>query len=413
MDNKKFNRNILTLITGTSIAQAIPIIISPILTRIYTPEDFGILTLFLAITYIFSSVVSLRYELAIVLPRKDEDALNICALSLLIVIIISLFLLFIIMIFYDNILSLLNNKDIGTWLYFLPIAIFLIGVLNILTYFNIRKKYYKDISKSKIIKSIIASILQLCIGFIKPGPSGLIIGQILSNFSANLKLLNNLQNTTNSFKISKLKMIALALKYKNLPKFSMWAILANKLSYNLNDILISLFFSVVTLGHYSIVQRILGMPSSLVGSAVGQVFFQSATQEKYNTGNIKKTFTTTIKKLLLMAVPFFLLLNFWIEDIFSFVFGNQWAIAGEYAKIMIPFFFVRFIIASISTTEIIMEKQTVGLIFNISLLIIFVLTIIFFKAFHFKVYLFYCMIFTTIAYIIYGFTLYSIAKNKH
>ena len=77
----EFTRNVLTLMTGTTIAQAIPIAISPILTRLYTPKDFGVLALFVAITSIFGSIANGRYELAIMLPKKDEDAVNILALG--------------------------------------------------------------------------------------------------------------------------------------------------------------------------------------------------------------------------------------------------------------------------------------------------------------------------------------------
>ena len=80
----EFSRNVLTLMTGTTIAQAIPIAISPILTRIYTPEDFGILALFVAISTIFGSIANGRYELAIMLPKKDEDAINIFALGFIV-----------------------------------------------------------------------------------------------------------------------------------------------------------------------------------------------------------------------------------------------------------------------------------------------------------------------------------------
>jgi len=89
----EFSRNVLTLMTGTTIAQAIPIAISPILTRIYTPEDFGVFALFIAIVGFFSVIASARYEQAILIPKKDEDAINIFALGFIIICSISLFLL--------------------------------------------------------------------------------------------------------------------------------------------------------------------------------------------------------------------------------------------------------------------------------------------------------------------------------
>ena len=140
--------------TGSTIANAIPVAISPILTRIYSPEDFGLLALFLAVTTIFGTIVNGRYELAIMLPKKDEDAINIVALGFIIMSLITLILFVIVIIFNEKIVHLLSNKDIGTWLYIVPLSIFLIGLFNLLNYFNNRKKHYKDIAKANIIKSI-------------------------------------------------------------------------------------------------------------------------------------------------------------------------------------------------------------------------------------------------------------------
>ena len=188
----EFNRNILTLLTGTTIAQAIPIAISPILTRIYTPEDFGIFAIFLAITLIIGSIANGRYELAIMIPKKDEDAINIFALGFIITTSISFTLLILVLIFKTYFTYLLKNEEIGVWLYFVPISVFFFGIFNILNYFNNRKKNYKDISNANILKSIVAAIIQLSIGLIQQGATGLISGQIISQFFANTKLLKNI-----------------------------------------------------------------------------------------------------------------------------------------------------------------------------------------------------------------------------
>ena len=212
----EFSRNVLTLMTGTTIAQAIPIAISPILTRIYTPEDFGVFALFIAITAIFSSIANGRYELAIMLPKKEEDAINIFALGFIITSAISFFLLVLVLIFQNDFVELLQNKSIGIWLYFVPITVFFTGLFNILNHFNNRKKYYKDIANATILKSIVLAIVQLLIGFMKQGVAGLISGQIISQFFANTKLLKNIiKDKILISKISKVKMIALAKRYRD------------------------------------------------------------------------------------------------------------------------------------------------------------------------------------------------------
>lgn len=409
----QFSRNVLTLMTGTAIAQAIPIAISPILTRIYTPQDFGVFALFFAITAIFGSIANGRYELAIMLPKKDEDAINIFALGFIVTVAISLLLLVLVIIFHDYFLALLNNNEIGVWLYFVPVAVFFTGIWNILNYFNNRKKQYKDIAKATIIKSIILAIVQLSVGFVKQGATGLISGQLLSQMFANMRLLKNiLKDKLLLSKISRLKVMALARRYKDFPKYSMWAILANTLSQHLTNILISAFYSVATLGFYSLVQRVLGMPSSLVGNSIGQVFFQQATKEKQQTGKAVKTFNSTVKKLVIIALPSFGVLFFIVEDLFGFVFGEEWRITGTYAQIVIPLFFIRFVVATVSAIDTIMERQNIFLTFNIILLVVSILLILSLNEKSFELFLSVFSGCISLIYLIYGYILFSMSKNE-
>ncbi len=370
-NSSSFNKNVLTLMSGTTISQALPIAISPILTRIYTPEDFGVFALFIAISSIFGSIANARYDLAIMLPKKDEDAINIFALGFIITTIFSFFLLIIIFLFNIQIIKLLNNEEVGSWLYFIPFVVFFTGIYNLLNYFNNRKQYYKDIANSIIIKSVIAAIIQLIIGFLKNGPTGLITGQILSQMFANSVLLKNIiKNKVLVSHIKFIKIIANAKRYRNFPKFSMLAIFANTLSYHLTNILISSLYSVATLGFYSLVQRVLGAPSALIGISISQVFYQEASSEKQKTGMAIHTFKTTLKKLILIAIPSFIILYFIVEDLFAFVFGEEWRVAGKYAIIVLPFFFIKFIASGISIILPLFEKQKIEVIWQIILIII-------------------------------------------
>ena len=412
----EFSKNVLTLMTGTTIAQAIPISVSPILTRIYTPEDFGILALFVAITSIFGSIANGRYELAIMLPKKDEDAINIFALGFIIVSCLSMFLLFIVTVFHDIILDLLHNKEMSFWLYFIPIAVFFIGLFNILTYFNNRKKQYKDLANATIVKAIVTAVVQLSIGFLKSGVTGLISGQLASQFFANMKLLTNIIKNKNLIsKISKVKIIALAKKYKDFPKFTLWAGLASTLSVQLTNIFISSLFSVMTLGFYSLVQRVLGVPMALIGSSIGKVFFQIAIEEKQKYGTSIKSFKLTLKKLIFLSLIFFPVLYFFIEDIFVLVFGNDWKIAGEYAKTLIPLIAIQFVVSPLTVINQVYRKNKnvmywqFGLLLNY-MLILYLTSI---NNIEFLVVLRYISFFISIYYIFHLFLLFTYIRKEN
>ena len=121
----EYSKNIITLLSGNALAQAIPIAISPILTRLYTPEDFGVVALFGSISVLFGSIVNAQYESAIVLPRKNDDAYSIASLSLLIATVFSIILFIVILIFHDCIVDILGTEEISLWLYFIPLVVHL------------------------------------------------------------------------------------------------------------------------------------------------------------------------------------------------------------------------------------------------------------------------------------------------
>ena len=408
-----FTKNVLTLLTGTTVAQAIPIAISPILTRIYTPADFGVVALFMAIVASFGSVANGRYELAIMLPKKEEDAINLFALSLIISSSISLVLFLIVLFFGNEIAALLGNKEIKFWLYFVPITVFFVGLYNALDYYNTRYKNYKDIAKSKVIKSFALAAIQLTVGFIKQGATGLVTGQILAQMFANLKLLKNIINNKELLsKISLQSIKKMAKRYINFPKYSLGGVVASSMSIHFIEILISTFFSIATLGFYALVQRVLGLPSSLIGGSIGQVFYQEATQEKHKSGKAIKVYKSTFKKLLILAILFFGFLYFVVEELFIFVFGKDWQIAGVYAQVLIPLFFIRFIYVALSAAYDIFDGLKIEFIWQILYFLGVMLLIVIFKDREFIEFLYLLTTFGVLMYAISLYITYILSKGK-
>jgi len=365
----EFSKNVLTLMTGTVIAQAIPIAISPILTRIYTPEDFGVFALFVAIISILGSIANARYELAIMLPKKDEDAINIFALGFIITCAISIFILILVVFLNDYFVNLLGNKEIGFWLYFVPLSVFVSGLYNIVYYFNNRRKNYKDLRNATIFKSIILAIIQLSVGVIKSGANGLIFGQLLSNMFANLRLLRNiLKDKVLVSKISKVKIVALSKRYKKFPKYLLVAHGINSLSEQSQIILFSSFFSANTVGFLAFAQRILSIPTSIIAQSIGDVFRQEAIICYNQNKECLEIYISTFKKLLIIAILPFSILFFLSPFIFDIIFGENWRIAGEYAQVLIPMYFLQFVTSPLSQMYIIAEKQKLDLYWQIYLL---------------------------------------------
>ncbi len=370
-----FTKNVVTLVTGTAIAQAIPIAISPILTRLYTPDDFGVLALYLSITSVISVIATGRYEFAITLPPKDENALQLIWLSGVIVFCVAVISLIVIVLFHDQITAALGNERIGTWLYFIPLTIFFSGVYQTFNYWFNRKRSYTKLSKNRVLQTSGSSATSLGFGFFtKTGALGLIVGNIFGQFIGAIFFLFSFLKSPSAikWKLNKPKVIALARRYKDFPKYDALASFFNISSNQIAHVFFNMFFSAVVSGHYYLVQKIFNAPITLLAGAVQDVFKMEIVTLHIAKGNTRKLFLKTLKRLLLLAVIPTILIYFFAEDVFTFIFGKEWAIAGRYVKIMTPVFFLRFLSFPLSYMLYVVEKQkynTLGQFFLVTAIV--------------------------------------------
>lgn len=367
----EFSRNILTLMTGTTIAQAIPIAISPILTRIYTPEDFGVFAFFIAIVAIFSSISSARYEQAILLPMSEENALHVFALGFVILSFISLFLLLTIFIVNDFVVSLLPSTEIVFFIYFIPITVFFVGLFNLLSYFNNRKKLYSDISKATVLKAVVLAVVQIVIGLVKEGASGLITGQILSQIVANVKLAKNVFLHKDLRAIFDIKsMWTLSKEYIDFPKYQVPHVLFSTLSSNLPIYLFTLFFSSLVTGLYALAIRIVLSPMMIIAGSSAKVYNEQLSKLYENREDTYGFTLQFLKSLGMKVVVFIVLIALFAPDIFAFVFGESWREAGEYTRLLSPWLFLNVMVSSVAFIPSIVGKQKKAFLMSIVQLIL-------------------------------------------
>lgn len=348
----------MTLITGTSVAQIITIVATPILVRLYSPEDFGVLAIFLALSNIIGALSTGQYEYAICLPERDDDAKHIFLLGLIISACISLLAFFGIVIWNSRFSEFLNTDKLSWWIYFIPIVSFMIGLFNLLNYLNTRLGTFKEVAQVRILRSVATATIQLSAGFFSSGIYGLLGGSAVGNFVGNTKLFRAVNKRYDLFRGYNTKdVVRLGKKYSDFPKITTFSELVNTFQQNISSVIIPILFSTGVLGYYSLAQRILGVPTSLVGDSIRQVFLRAATTARQIRGEALKEFDMAVKSLALMAIPAFTLLFFIVVPVFSLIFGKEWEEAGIYAKILIPYFAVTFISANMSTVMIVFEKQ--------------------------------------------------------
>lgn len=407
-----YARNVLTLMTGTSLAQAIPIAISPILTRLYSPEDFGVFALYVSISAIAAVMVTGRYELAIVLPKRDRDAMHVVALSIFLSFLFSILLLLFVCLFNASITNWLKLPEIGPWLYWVPASTLLMGVYQSLNYWNNRKAKYKRLAISRTIQGGSSALLQVGSGPAGLGGGGLVLGDISGRFLASIALAKTvyMEDRQIIINLSKIKAIYLARKYINFPKYLVFAHGVNTVSFQLPIILLGAIFGSHVPGMYMLTQRVMGAPSALIAGALGDVFRQEASYSYIHKGNCKKIFIKTLKKLLTISFFPFFLFFFLAPDLFSLLFGNQWRVAGEYARILTPMFLMQFVCTPLMSMFIIGEKQKIDFIWQM-FLFVFVFLSLYFGGFFWGVYgalACYSLVYSLL-YAIAGFISYRIA----
>ncbi len=374
-----YAQNVITLMTGTGLAQAIPIAISPILTRLYTPEDFGIFALYTSIASIGSIFVTGRYDLAIMLPKKDRDAFQVVVLSACLSVIISIFLFVFVFFFNDSIVALLGVPGISKWLYWVPISTMFIGVYGSLSYWCNRKSRFGRLAISRVTQTSTSSFSQLFAAHLKTGSHGLVFGQLIGQFTATLMIARDIKIHDKSLikNIRILQVIALAKRYKNFPRYLIIAHGFNAGSGQMPMLLLGGLFNATTAGYYSLIQRVMGVPMTFVANAIGEVFRQEASQAYVHTGSCRLIYIKTFKRLFFLALIPFAFFFVAGPSLFAWFFGEPWRVAGEYSRILLPMFFFQFITTPITQLPLFAEKQKIDLFWQISLFFLVLLAFIY------------------------------------
>jgi O-antigen/teichoic acid export membrane protein len=368
---------VVTLLLGTSISQAIPVAISPILTRLYTPSDLGVLALFVVVTSVIGVFANGGFELAIMLPFEDSDSLNIAAAAQLAVIIVSSGLFVAMLLFRQAFADALGDPALAGWLLLTPLAVMLSGTFTTLNYYSSRGRRFRAIAEANVARAIAGATTQVVAGLASQGAAGLILGQTAASGAANIRLARASALSFHTLRLVSWSGIRhQAYVHRDFPKYAMTSGLANSLSQNIANVLLAAFYSVSTLGHYALMRRVLGMPINLVANSVGQVFYQAAIEQKREIGNARCIFRQTAGRLTITSIIIFVPLYFAVQPLFAVVFGPEWKEAGHFAQIVAPSFAVRFVVMPLTMANPLNMKNRLELCGNLTLLTITVVVIV-------------------------------------
>jgi len=371
----RFIRNVTLIASGTALAQLITIVFSPIITRFYGPEAFGLLGIFTSLLGIISPVGALAYPIAIVLPRKDADAKGLVRLSLFIGAFTASILAVLLFLRGGEILALLDSEAIAPYSLLLPFAVFFSVCEQVLGQWVIRKKYFALKARIAVFQSAVLNLSKSGAGFFIPSGALLIFlstaGQFFHAFLlwAGVKIYQ--KNTisdreeTESYSMNKI-----AKEYYDFPVYRAPQVFLNGISQSLPVLMLASFFGPASAGFYSLGRRILGLPSGLIGQAVGDVFYPRITEASHKGENIYRLILKATLALAAVAlIPFAFVFVFgpWL---FSFVFGEEWVIAGEYSRWMALWIYFTFINTPSLMAIPLLEAQRFQLFFSVNTLLV-------------------------------------------
>ncbi len=362
----EFTNNVLTLMTGTTIAQAIPVAIAPVLTRLYTPDDFGIFGIYIAVISIISVIASGRYELAVMLPKKNEEAVHILALSVFIAFIVSILCLIVLFIFEPAILGLIarsyTDADVGSlrlWLYMVPISVLFIALFQAFNYWSTRQKTFRYNAMARISHSTVYASGAVGLGFATHGSMGLIIGNVLGYLTAFtalfIKSFKSVSSKWQTVNLRNLKKVAA--KHKLFPLYNAPQALLGSGQAQGIVFVISYFFQLSIVGFFSFTNRIMHIPVTVIGASMHQVFYQKASQIHNEGGSLRPLLVNMYKKTAMIALPIFTIAVLAGPFLFGFIFGEAWHFSGVIAQILAPWLFFNFIANPVASLPLILNRQ--------------------------------------------------------
>lgn len=354
-------KNIVTLITGTTLSQLIPLLITPLLTRLYSPEDFGLLTMALGAANLLSIIYTAKYEAALIVPEEEKLASHLLQAILFVTLAAFLFSELILVFLGSTILNLINLGNIPFWLLFFVPFLALVQALNLVFQnWNVRQAKFKLFSYNKFIESGSYASSSLLLGFLNIG-SGLIFGRLMGQLSAVIFQYAKLFGKPNAYTLPSLNDLLFPLKkFKKFAIYFMPGSLLNKASVDLNFILFGVYFDNATVGFIGLINRIASAPTFFIATSVGNAFRKQAMDEIHETGNCYKTYKKTFLILISLAIIPFSTLFFFAPTLFSFFFGNNWSEAGKFMQVLTPFYFLQFITSPLSSIFLILEKQEIN-----------------------------------------------------
>jgi O-antigen/teichoic acid export membrane protein len=336
LKNSAFIKNVLVVMSGTALAQVLSFALSPIISRLYSPTDFGVFGSFTAILGVVGAGITLDYSQALILPKQKDDAFGLFAISCLFSILAAAFCLAVCLVAPSFILNFMKAPN--AWiLVLLVVGILTSGLNETFLGWSVRVKAFKNTSASQVIRSLSANGMQIGLGNLKGGALALIfavtLGDLLATLSLAKVVLREFKVLWRSVRWRRLWQ--LAKEYRDFPFYSASTNVVNSLSVGLPIFLLTHFYGIAVAGAYAFGIRLIQAPMELVLRALRQVLYQKASETRNEGGRLVSLYLKITGGLFAVGFLPSLILFLWAPQIFSWIFGAQWHTAGVFVRSLV------------------------------------------------------------------------------
>jgi O-antigen/teichoic acid export membrane protein len=354
----------VTLASGTALAQLLLVLAVPVLTRLYTPADYGALAVFSSALTVLLVLASLRYEAAIPLPEDDEVAGSLLALTFVLLAVMAALVSLLVWLAGDEFVTMVNAPALRPYLWLIPVGLLGAGTYQALSYWAIRRREFGRVARTKLSQGAGQVVTQVALGVAGAGVPGLLIGDVVGRVAGGGGLAVLALRERSQARVTRSSLVAVAARYRRFPLLTTWAGFLNVGSLQLPSILFSAGFGAAAAGLYALSFKMLVLPTMLVGQAVGQVFLSRAATFVGEPERLRQLTERTALALFACGLPVFGVVALGGPQLFATVMGNEWEQAGRYAQLLAPWFVVWLVSSPLSGLLNVREWQGSALAFS-------------------------------------------------
>lgn len=357
----------LTLAKGALLARVVGFASVPVLTRIYSPEDYGILALYTSLVMILAPVLTLRYVQAIPLPKTDGAAINLFSVCLKLIFLGSIIMALILFAFSSAILGWFDMQALVPWWPLIVLGAAGTALYELFSLWATRKKQYEILAKTQVTQSMAGNLAKIVLGLLAIKPAGLLIGQFIAQSGGVGGFIKQSWKSFNRLlpRIDRRVELFISRYYRDFPFYRLPSQLLMIISQQAPVLIAAALYGKEVTGQLSLAIMALSLPIGLMGQAVGKAYY--AEVASVGRRDIKRVCRITIdvqKKLFLVATPLVILVMVSSEFVFSIVFGNEWRVAGQFSGILAPYLLFSFTSAPLVQVLNLLASQKLYLIIN-------------------------------------------------